>query len=88
MGNLIYYNYINSAIVAPDAFDIITLPPGVTLSNNQRRNLASIAKILQFAASKKGVRLLKHNILNVLLAQLSFLHCCKMNFYVAVYKAT
>ncbi|PSN41711.1 Ras GTPase-activating-like protein IQGAP2 [Blattella germanica] len=54
VGNLIYYNYINSAIVAPDAFDIISLPPDRTLSNNQRRNLASIAKILQFAASKKG----------------------------------
>ncbi|XP_069669169.1 ras GTPase-activating-like protein IQGAP1 isoform X2 [Periplaneta americana] len=54
VGNLIYYNYINSAIVAPDAFDIVTLPPGMTLSANQRRNLASIAKILQFAASKKG----------------------------------
>jgi hypothetical protein len=65
VGNLIYYNYINSAIVAPDAFDIITLPPGVTLSNNQRRNLASIAKILQFAASKKGVCLLNYYILNV-----------------------
>jgi hypothetical protein len=65
VGNLIYYNYINSAIVAPDAFDIITLPPDQTLSNNQRRNLASIAKILQFAASKKGVSLLKDNVLNV-----------------------
>jgi len=70
VGNLIYYNYINSAIVAPDAFDIITLPPGMTLSNNQRRNLASIAKILQFAASKKGVRLLKHNILNVFVSSI------------------
>ena len=73
MGNLIYYNYINSAIVAPDAFDIITLPPGMTLSNNQRRNLASIAKILQFAASKKGVCVLKHNILNVFVS--SFIMC-------------
>ena len=56
--------------MAPDAFDIITLPPGITLSNNQRRNLASIAKILQFAASKKGVRLLKHNILNVFVSSI------------------
>jgi hypothetical protein len=84
VGNLIYYNYINSAIVAPDAFDIITLPPDRTLSNNQRRNLASIAKILQFAASKKGVSLLKHNIQNVFvsliimftLLQDDFLCCC------------
>ncbi|CAL4168350.1 unnamed protein product, partial [Meganyctiphanes norvegica] len=54
IGNLIYYRYINSAIVAPDAFDIITVNPDQKLNNNQRRNLASIAKILQFAASKKG----------------------------------
>ncbi|KAH0541195.1 hypothetical protein KQX54_021250 [Cotesia glomerata] len=54
IGNLIYYHFINAAIVAPDAFDIITLPIEKSLSNDQRRNLASIAKILQFAASKKG----------------------------------
>ncbi|XP_057324303.1 ras GTPase-activating-like protein IQGAP1 [Microplitis mediator] len=54
VGNLIYYHFINAAIVAPDAFDIITLPIDESLSNDQRRNLASIAKILQFAASKKG----------------------------------
>lgn len=55
VGNLIYYHFINAAIVAPDAFDIVTLPMQRTLSNDQRRNLASIAKILQFATSKKGV---------------------------------
>ncbi|KAI4496958.1 hypothetical protein M0802_007906 [Mischocyttarus mexicanus] len=54
VGNLIYYQFINAAIVAPDAFDIITLPVDRTLLNDQRRNLACIAKILQFAASKKG----------------------------------
>ncbi|XP_046426455.1 ras GTPase-activating-like protein IQGAP1 [Neodiprion fabricii] len=54
VGNLVYYHFINAAIVAPDAFDIITLPVDRSLSNDQRRNLASIAKILQFAASKKG----------------------------------
>lgn len=56
VGNLVYYRYINSAIVAPDAFDIVTVAPDQKLNNNQRRNLASIAKILQFAASKKGQR--------------------------------
>lgn len=55
IGNLIYYHFINAAIVAPDAFEIISLPVDKSLSNDQRRNLASIAKILQFAASKKGV---------------------------------
>ena len=60
VGNLIYYHFINAAIVAPDAFDIITLPVDRSLSNDQRRNLASIAKILQFAASKKGVSISKY----------------------------
>ena len=55
IGNLIYYRYINSAIVAPDAFDIIDVSVVKGLTNDQRRNLGSIAKILQFAASNKGV---------------------------------
>ncbi|RZF35835.1 hypothetical protein LSTR_LSTR008941 [Laodelphax striatellus] len=53
VGNLIYYRFINSAIVAPDAFDVLP-PEQPPLTNAQRHNLASIAKILQFAASKKG----------------------------------
>ena len=52
VGNLIYYRYINSAIAAPDAFEIVAST--VTLNNDQRRNLGSIAKILQAAAMKKG----------------------------------
>jgi GTPase-activator protein for Ras-like GTPase len=55
IGNVIYYHFINAAIVAPDAYDIITLPADKTLMADQRNNLASIAKILQYAASKKGV---------------------------------
>ena len=58
VGNLIYYRYINSAIVAPDAFDIVDVSAHKGLSTDQRRNLGSIAKILQFAASNKGVCLL------------------------------
>ncbi|XP_048258787.1 ras GTPase-activating-like protein IQGAP1 isoform X2 [Haliotis rufescens] len=54
VGNLLYYRYLNSAIVAPDAFDIITVGADKALTNDQRRNLGSIAKILQFAASNKG----------------------------------
>ncbi|KAK2148244.1 hypothetical protein LSH36_507g01001 [Paralvinella palmiformis] len=54
VGNLIYYRYINSAIVAPDAFDIIDVGANKSLTNDQRRNLGSVAKILQFAASNKG----------------------------------
>ena len=60
VGNLIYYRFLNSAIVAPDAFvDInrnLTSPneEKKTLNNDQRRNLGSIAKVLQAAAMKKG----------------------------------
>ena len=67
VGNLIYYRYINSAIVAPDAFDIIDVGMRQGLSNEQRRNLGSIAKILQFAASNKGVR------------ELHFTHATELN---------
>lgn len=42
VGNLIYYRYMNPAIVAPEAFDIIES----TVSPAQRKNLAEIAKIL------------------------------------------
>ncbi|XP_047098863.1 ras GTPase-activating-like protein IQGAP1 [Schistocerca piceifrons] len=51
VGNFIYYHYINSAIVAPDTMDMVG---GRNLSYEQRRNLASIARILQFAATKQG----------------------------------
>lgn len=57
IGNLIYYRYINSAIVAPDACDVIEVNKATgeqALNNEQRKNLGSIAKVLQFAASKKG----------------------------------
>ena len=55
VGNLIYYRYINSAIVSPDAFDVIDVGASKGLTNDQRRNLGSIAKILQFAAANTGV---------------------------------
>ncbi|XP_074650823.1 ras GTPase-activating-like protein IQGAP1 isoform X2 [Tubulanus polymorphus] len=54
VGNLVYYRYINPAIVAPDAFDIIDVGVEKGLTSDQRRNLGSIAKILQFAATNKG----------------------------------
>ncbi|XP_056135210.1 ras GTPase-activating-like protein IQGAP1 isoform X2 [Lampris incognitus] len=53
VGNLLYYRYMNPAIVAPDAFDIIELSAGGQLTMDQRRNLGSIAKMLQHAASNK-----------------------------------
>lgn len=56
VGNLLYYRYMNPAIVAPDAFDIIDM--GVDkriLETEQRRNLGAIAKVLQHAAAGKLV---------------------------------
>jgi hypothetical protein len=55
VGNLVYYRYINSVIVAPDAYGIVDVSAEAGgLNNEQRRNLGSVAKILQFAATKKG----------------------------------
>uniref|UniRef100_A0A3Q2PPV5 IQ motif containing GTPase activating protein 1 n=1 Tax=Fundulus heteroclitus TaxID=8078 RepID=A0A3Q2PPV5_FUNHE len=53
IGNLLYYRYMNPAIVAPDAFDIIEVSAGGQLTTEQRRNLGSVAKMLQHAASNK-----------------------------------
>ncbi|MEQ2204962.1 Ras GTPase-activating-like protein iqgap1, partial [Xenoophorus captivus] len=53
VGNLLYYRYMNPAIVAPDAFDIIEISAGGQLTTEQRRNLGSVAKMLQHAASNK-----------------------------------
>uniref|UniRef100_A0A4W3I1I8 IQ motif containing GTPase activating protein 1 n=1 Tax=Callorhinchus milii TaxID=7868 RepID=A0A4W3I1I8_CALMI len=53
IGNLLYYRYMNPAIVAPDAFDIIDISAGGGLTTDQRRNLGSIAKVLQHAAANK-----------------------------------
>ncbi|XP_014848382.1 PREDICTED: ras GTPase-activating-like protein IQGAP2 [Poecilia mexicana] len=53
VGNLLYYRYMNPAIVAPDGFDIIDMSAGGQLHVDQRRNLGSIAKMLQHAAANK-----------------------------------
>ncbi|KAK1176523.1 ras GTPase-activating-like protein IQGAP1 [Acipenser oxyrinchus oxyrinchus] len=53
VGNLLYYRYMNPAIVAPDGFDIIDMTAGGQLHSEQRRNLGSVAKVLQHAASNK-----------------------------------
>ena len=54
IGNLIYYRYVNPTIIAPERFDMVDKKCDQNLNHDQRRNLGSIAKILQFAASKKG----------------------------------
>ena len=56
VGNLLYYRYMNPAIVAPDAFDVVEMGVDQQLGAEQRRNLGAIAKILQTAASGRVVR--------------------------------
>ncbi|XP_053561176.1 ras GTPase-activating-like protein IQGAP3 [Bombina bombina] len=53
VGNLLYYRFMNPAVVAPDAFDIVDISAGGTLHPDQRRTLGSIAKVLQHAAANK-----------------------------------
>ncbi|KAF6124888.1 IQ motif containing GTPase activating protein 2 [Phyllostomus discolor] len=53
VGNLLYYRYMNPAIVAPDGFDIIDMTAGGQINPDQRRNLGTVAKVLQHAASNK-----------------------------------
>uniref|UniRef100_A0A671MXL5 Ras GTPase-activating-like protein IQGAP3 n=1 Tax=Sinocyclocheilus anshuiensis TaxID=1608454 RepID=A0A671MXL5_9TELE len=47
VGNLVYYRYMNPAIVAPDGFDVVEFGAGSALLPGQRRTLGSIARILQ-----------------------------------------
>jgi Ras GTPase-activating-like protein IQGAP1 len=54
VGNLLYYRYMNPAIVAPDAFDVVEMGVEHQLGAEQRRNLGAIAKILQTAAAGKN----------------------------------
>uniref|UniRef100_A0A8D2J9J4 IQ motif containing GTPase activating protein 3 n=1 Tax=Varanus komodoensis TaxID=61221 RepID=A0A8D2J9J4_VARKO len=53
IGNLLYYRFMNPAVVAPDAFDVVELSAGLALHPDQRRNLGSVAKILQHAAANQ-----------------------------------
>ncbi|XP_054038952.1 ras GTPase-activating-like protein IQGAP3 isoform X1 [Rissa tridactyla] len=54
VGNLLYYRFMNPAVVAPDGFDIVDISAGVSLHPDHRRNLGSIAKVLQHAAAHKA----------------------------------
>lgn len=61
VGNLIYYRFLNPAICAPDAFDVIDLQKGeTTLNSDVRKNLGQIARFLQTSAgsqvSEKGTQ--------------------------------
>ncbi|XP_073495595.1 ras GTPase-activating-like protein IQGAP3 [Phyllobates terribilis] len=53
VGNLLYYRFMNPAVVAPDSFDIVDMSAGGTIHPDQRRTLGSIAKLLQHAAANK-----------------------------------
>ncbi|NXT72589.1 IQGA3 protein, partial [Chaetops frenatus] len=54
VGNLLYYRFMNPAVVSPDGFDIVDMLAGTALHPNQRRNLGFIAKVLQHAAACKA----------------------------------
>ncbi|KFP01273.1 Ras GTPase-activating-like IQGAP3, partial [Calypte anna] len=51
VGNLLYYRFMNPAVVAPDGFDIVDISAGVPLHPDHRRTLGSVAKVLQLAAA-------------------------------------
>ncbi|XP_028984021.1 ras GTPase-activating-like protein IQGAP3 isoform X1 [Betta splendens] len=53
VGNLVYYRYMNPAIVAPDGFDVVDRSVGSSLQPEQRHILGSIARMLQHGASNK-----------------------------------
>ncbi|XP_056672219.1 ras GTPase-activating-like protein IQGAP3 [Monodelphis domestica] len=53
VGNLLYYRFLNPAVVAPDAFDIVALAAGGALSSSQRHILGAVAQLLQHAAAGK-----------------------------------
>ncbi|KAG5271265.1 hypothetical protein AALO_G00177810 [Alosa alosa] len=53
VGNLVYYRYMNPAVVAPDGFDVVEFSAGSALLPDQRRTLGSIARVLQQAAALK-----------------------------------
>ncbi|XP_060057602.1 ras GTPase-activating-like protein IQGAP3 [Erinaceus europaeus] len=54
VGNLLYYRFLNPAVVAPDAFDIVALSAGGALTAPQRHALGAVAQLLQQAATGKA----------------------------------
>lgn len=53
VGNLLYYRFLNPAVVAPDAFDIVAMAAGSSLAAPQRHALGAVAQLLQHAAAGK-----------------------------------
>nr|XP_044614039.1 ras GTPase-activating-like protein IQGAP3 isoform X2 [Equus asinus] len=54
VGNLLYYRFLNPAVVAPDAFDIVAMAAGGALAPPQRHALGAVAQLLQHAAAGKA----------------------------------
>ncbi|XP_042637948.1 ras GTPase-activating-like protein IQGAP3 [Orycteropus afer afer] len=54
VGNLLYYRFLNPAVVAPDAFDIVAMAAGGALTTPQRHTLGAVAQLLQHAAAGKA----------------------------------
>lgn len=54
VGNLVYYRYMNPAIVAPDGFDVLDCSGGRALRPEQRHLLGSVSRMLQHAAANKS----------------------------------
>uniref|UniRef100_A0A8C0UNF9 IQ motif containing GTPase activating protein 3 n=1 Tax=Cyanistes caeruleus TaxID=156563 RepID=A0A8C0UNF9_CYACU len=54
VGNLLYYRFMNPAVVAPDGFDVVDVSARAALQPDQRRSLGAIAKVLQHAAARKA----------------------------------
>ena len=54
VGDLLYYRFLNPAVVAPDAFDIVAMAAGGALAAPQRHALGAVAQVLQHAAAGKA----------------------------------
>ncbi|XP_047559972.1 ras GTPase-activating-like protein IQGAP3 [Lutra lutra] len=54
VGNLLYYRFLNPAVVAPDAFDVVAVAAGGALTPSQRHTLGAVAQVLQHTAAGKA----------------------------------
>jgi len=54
--NLLYYRFINPVIIAPEGYQVVDdILRSEPMDQRQRQNLASVARVLQFAASGQSV---------------------------------
>uniref|UniRef100_A0A5F8H3Z2 Ras-GAP domain-containing protein n=1 Tax=Monodelphis domestica TaxID=13616 RepID=A0A5F8H3Z2_MONDO len=53
IGNFLYCQYMNPAIVTPDRFGLLDMIPGNQIFPVERKNLESVAQLLEHAASDK-----------------------------------